>query len=174
MVFSDEAYYDYIEEENYPSMVELVKEGKNVIVSKTLSKIYGLAGIRIGYLIAKPEIAKMLSDRMVANLNMLAIDAAKAALEDEDFYKFSLEKNLQARKMIETTLRELKLEYLPSQANFVFFDSKQPVSSLAEKLMSKSIIVGRPFPPFDNWCRISTGTIEEVSIFNDAMISIYG
>ncbi|MCH7408588.1 histidinol-phosphate aminotransferase family protein [Belliella sp. DSM 111904] len=174
MVFSDEAYYDYIEEESYPSMVELVKEGKNVIVSKTLSKIYGLAGIRIGYLIAKPEIAKKLSDRMVANLNIMAIEAAMAALEDQEFYKFSLEKNHQARKLIEANLDHLNLDYLPSQANFVFFNAQQPVSSLAKKLLDKNVIVGRPFPPYDNWCRISTGTIEEVNTFNQALTSIYG
>lgn len=173
MVFSDEAYYDYIEDPNYPSMVELVKKGNNVIVSKTLSKIYGLAGIRIGYLIAKPEIAADLSNRVVANLNIMAIEAAKAALSDNEFYQFSLQKNIEARKSIETTLDHLGLEYLPSQANFVFFDAKQDVVQLAEKMREKGVIIGRPFPPFNEWCRISTGTMEEVSFFNKAITELY-
>ncbi len=169
MIFSDEAYYDYIEDPEYPSMIELVKKGENVIVSKTLSKVYGLAGIRMGYLIAKPEIAKKLKERVVANTNIMAIEAGKAALKDEEFYKFSLAKNLECRKMIESNLDELGLEYLPSQANFVFFNAKQDVSNLAVKMLEKGVIIGRPFPPMNNWCRISTGTVEEVAFFNQAL-----
>lgn len=174
MVFSDEAYYDYIEDPNYPSMVELVKQGKNIIVSRTLSKVYGLAGIRIGYMVARPDIAQKLNERVVANTNIMAIEAGKAALQDRDFYNFSLQKNLEARKMIESTLDQLGLEYLPSQANFVFFDAKQDVKKLAEKMLAKGVIIGRPFPPFDNWCRISTGTLEEVAFFNKALIETLG
>lgn len=174
MVFSDEAYYDYIEDPNYPSMVELVKQGKNVIVSRTLSKVYGLAGIRIGYLVARPDIAQKLNERVVANTNIMAIEAGKAALQDHEFYNFSLQKNLEARKMIESTLDQLGFEYLPSQANFVFFHAKQDVRKLAEKMLAKGVIIGRPFPPFDDWCRISTGTLEEVAFFNKALTEILG
>lgn len=174
MVFSDEAYYDYIEDPNYPSMVELVKQGKNIIVSRTLSKVYGLAGIRIGYMVARPDIAQKLNERVVANTNIMAIEAGKAALQDQDFYNFSLQKNLEARKMIESTLDQLGLEYLPSQANFVFFHAKQDVKKLAEKMLVKGVIIGRPFPPFDDWCRISTGTLEEVAFFNKALIETLG
>lgn len=174
MVFSDEAYYDYIEDPNYPSMVELVKKGKNVIVSRTLSKVYGLAGIRLGYLVAKPDVAAKLNERVVANTNIMAIEAGKAALKEEEFYRFSLAKNLEARKMIEDTLDQLELEYLPSQANFVFFNSNEDVRGLAEKMLTKGVIIGRPFPPFDNWCRISTGTLEEVAFFNKALLETLG
>lgn len=174
MIFSDEAYYDYIEDPDYPSMVELVKKGENVIVSKTLSKVYGLAGIRLGYLVAKPEIAQKLKERVVANTNIMAIEAGKAALNDEEFYKFSLAKNLECRKMIESNLDDLGLEYIPSQANFVFFHAKQDVSNLAKKMLDKGIIIGRPFPPMDDWCRISTGTVEEVAFFNQALKEVLG
>ncbi|GHB28730.1 pyridoxal phosphate-dependent aminotransferase [Mongoliitalea lutea] len=174
MLFSDEAYCDYIEDPNYPSMVELVKKGKNVIVSKTLSKVYGLAGIRLGYLVARPDIAEKLSERVVANTNIMAIEAGKAALDDQEFYQFSLKKNLECRKLIENTLDQLGLEYLPSQANFVFFHAKRDVSKLADEFMKKGIIIGRPFPPLNDWCRISTGTVEEVQLFNQAALEILG
>lgn len=174
MLFSDEAYCDYIEDANYPSMVELVKKGKNVIVSKTLSKVYGLAGIRLGYLVARPDIAEKLSERVVANTNIMAIEAGKAALDDQEFYSFSLKKNLECRKLIERTLDQLNLHYLPSQANFVFFHAKQDVNKLAEKFLAKGIIIGRPFPPLNDWCRISTGTVEEVNAFNQAALEIFG
>ncbi|MBW3468001.1 pyridoxal phosphate-dependent aminotransferase [Arthrospiribacter ruber] len=168
VIFSDEAYYDYIEDPDYPSMIELVKKGENVIVSKTLSKVYGLAGIRMGYLVAKPELAKKLRERVVANTNIMAIEAGKAALKDEEFYKFSLAKNLECRKMIEATLDDLGFEYIPSQANFVFFNAKEDVSELAQKMLAKGVIIGRPFPPMNEWCRVSTGTVEEVAFFNQA------
>ena len=96
IVFSDEAYYDFIETPNYPSMIEAVKKGDNVIVSKTFSKVYGMAGLRVGYLIAKPEIASQIRKNIVAMSNVLAIEAAKEALDDKSFYNFSLSKNKEA------------------------------------------------------------------------------
>jgi histidinol-phosphate aminotransferase len=174
VVFSDEAYYDYITEPNYPSMVELVKKGHDVVVSRTLSKVYGLAGIRMGYLIAKPDLAKKLKDRVVANTNIMAIEAGKAALADADFYKFALQKNEEAKAMIIATLNELKLPYLPSHANFVFFQSGKDVSELGKLMAEKGFIIGRPFPPLNDWCRVSTGTIEEIALYNQAIKEVLG
>ncbi|MBN3582408.1 histidinol-phosphate aminotransferase family protein [Algoriphagus aestuarii] len=174
IVFSDEAYYDYITEPNYPSMVELVKEGKNVIVSKTFSKVYGLAGIRLGYLIAKPEIASKLSERVVANTNIMAIEAGKAALMDDEFYNFSVNKAKEAKAMIISTLDELKLPYLKSHTNFVFFHTGRDITELNKQMASKGFIIGRPFPPLNDWCRISTGTIDEVQQYNQAIKEVLG
>ncbi|MFN3759880.1 MAG: pyridoxal phosphate-dependent aminotransferase [Algoriphagus aquaeductus] len=174
VVFSDEAYYDYITEPNYPSMVELVKKGHDVVVSRTLSKVYGLAGIRMGYLIAKPELATKLKDRVVANTNIMAIEAGKAALQDKEFYKFSLQKNAEAKSLLCKTLDELKFPYLESHANFVFFQSGKDVSELGKTMAQKGFIIGRPFPPLNDWCRISTGTIEEVQLYNQAIKEVLG
>jgi histidinol-phosphate aminotransferase len=174
ILFSDEAYYDYIEEPNYPSMVELVKKGKNVIVSKTLSKVYGIAGIRLGYLIAKPELAAKISERVVANTNIMAIEAGKAALRDDEFYAFSLKKNKEAKQLMINTLDSLKLTYTESHANFVFFHLGTDVKTFAKDMLTKGVIVGRPFPPLEDWCRISTGTIEEVQRFNQALLEMRG
>ena len=79
-------------------MISAVKKGDNVIVSKTFSKVYGMAGLRIGYLVAKPEIANKIRKNVVAMSNVLAIEAAKEALKDEGFYQFSLSKNKEAKK----------------------------------------------------------------------------
>jgi histidinol-phosphate aminotransferase len=168
-IFSDEAYYDFIEDRNYPSMVSLVKEGKNIIVSKTFSKVYGLAGLRIGYMVAKPEIAASLRKNIIAFTNVLAIEAAKNALDDQEFYDFSLNKTLEAKKIILEGLDDLNLEYAPSNTNFIFFKSGRNIENLQQQMLAKGIMVGRPFPPFDDWCRISTGTLEEVIQFNDAL-----
>lgn len=174
VVFSDEAYYDYITEPNYPSMVELVKKGHDVIVSRTLSKVYGLAGIRMGYLIARPALAQKLKDRVVANTNILAIEAGKAALADKEFYQFSLQKNAEAKALLTQTLDELKLPYLESHANFVFFQSGKDAAELGKTMAQKGFIIGRPFPPLNDWCRISTGTIEEVTLYNQAIKEVLG
>ena len=174
VVFSDEAYSDYITEPNYPSMVQLVKKGMDVVVSRTLSKVYGLAGIRVGYLIARPELATKLRARVVADTNIMAIEAGKAALLDQDFYRFSLQKNNEAKAILTQALDELKLPYLPSHANFVFFQSGRDIKQLNAEMAKKGIGVGRPFPPLNDWCRISTGTLEEMQLCVKALKEVLG
>ena len=169
VVFADEAYFDYVTEPGYPSMTELVKEGMNVIVSRTFSKVYGLAGIRIGYLVARPDIAARLRKNVMANLSMPAIHAATAALEDEEFYRFSLKKNEEAKTAIYKTLDRLGMKYAPSHANFVFFQTGRPVQEFNKAMADKGVIVGRAFPPLLDWCRVSTGTEEEVGRFVRAL-----
>jgi histidinol-phosphate aminotransferase len=173
IVFSDEAYYDFIEDPDYPSMDFLVRKGENVIVSKTFSKVYGLAGTRIGYLIAKPSIAAEIRKNLVAMSNVLAIAAAEAALEDQEFYHFSLKKTKESKMRIYDLLNYLGLAYVPSSTNFVFFESKRDIRELGPELLELGVRVGRPFPPFYDWCRISTGTDEEIDRFVNAMLKSY-
>ncbi len=169
VVFSDEAYYDFITEPDYPSMVELVKEGSNVIVSKTFSKVYGMAGLRIGYLVTRPDIASRLKNSVMARTNILAIAAAKEALKDDEFYKFSILQAAEGKKNIYKTLDNLGLEYIKSHTNFVFFKSGRPIDALIEDMKKENVQIGRPFPPFYEWARISTGKIEEVEQFAKAL-----
>jgi histidinol-phosphate aminotransferase len=174
MIFSDEAYYDYITEPYYPSMVELVKQDRNIIVSRTFSKVYGMAGLRIGYLIAKPDIATKLKAGVMAMTNTLAIEAAKEALRDDDFYKFSILKNAEAKAQIYKTLDELKLKYIKSHTNFVFFRTGRPIAELNEAMRRENVLIGRPFPPLLKWARISTGTLEQVDLFGKALKKVMG
>lgn len=174
IIFSDEAYYDYIEEPAYPSMVSMVKEGRDVIVSRTFSKVYGLAGLRIGYLIAKPELAQKIRKNIVAFSNVLAIAAATESLSDNEFYDFSLQQNKKAKKLITDTLDGLNLTYLPSHTNFVFFKSGRGIRELGTQMLARGVRIGRPFPPFEDWCRISTGTLEEVTAFTRGLKEVLG
>ncbi len=169
MVFSDEAYYDFITEPDYPSMVELVKENMNVIVSKTFSKVYGMAGLRIGYLVARPDIAKRLQKNIMAFTNVLAIEAAKEALVDDEFYKFSIAKNVEAKNAIYKTLNDLGLEYIESHTNFVFFKTGRPIDEMMTEMEKENVLIGRPFPPFYEWARISTGTMEDMKLFDKGL-----
>ena len=169
VIFSDEAYYDFITETDYPSMVELVKGGSNVIVSKTFSKVYGMAGLRIGYLVTRPDIATRLKNSVMARTNILAIAAAKEALKDDEFYKFSILKSAEGKKLIYNTLDDLGLEYIKSHTNFVFFKSGRHINDLMADMKKENILIGRPFPPFYEWARVSTGKIEEVEQFSKAL-----
>lgn len=173
VVFSDEAYYEYIEDPNYPSMVDLVKKGENVVVSKTFSKVFGMAGMRIGYLIAKPELAQILRRNIVAMSNVYAIEGAKEALLDHEFPQFSIQKNKEAKAIIYNVLDHLELPYIKSSTNFIFFKSGKPIKELGAQMLDKGIMVGRAFPPFYDWCRISTGTLEETQLFAQSLISLY-
>ena len=173
IVFSDEAYYDFIETPNYPSLVDAVKRGDNVIVSKTFSKVYGMAGLRVGYLIAKPDLAAQIRKNIVAMSNILAIEAAKEALQDDSFYQFSLEKNREAKARIYKLLDHLNLDYVTSHTNFIFFHSKKDIRELGPAMLKKGVRIGRPFPPFYDWCRVSSGTLEEVDIFIKGMLEVY-
>ncbi|MBT8235497.1 MAG: histidinol-phosphate aminotransferase family protein [Bacteroidia bacterium] len=174
VIFSDEAYYDFIMEPDYPSMITLVKKGKNVVVSKTFSKVYGLAGLRIGYLIARPDIATRLKNAIMAMSNVLAIEAAKEALRDDEFYTYSLLQNTKAKKLIYSTLEELDLPYIKSHTNFIFFRSGRSIHELIPAMRDEGVLIGRPFPPKLDWARISTGTLEETELFNRALTKILG
>ena len=155
-------------------MVELVKEDKNVIVSKTFSKVYGMAGIRIGFLVARPDIASRLKSSIMAMTNVLAIAAAQEALSDDEFYKFSITKNMEGKNQIYDTLDALELEYIKSHTNFVFFKSGRHISKLSKAMADEGVLIGRPFPPLYDWARISTGTTEEVTQFCAALKRVYG
>jgi len=167
-VFVDEAYFEYVDQP-YPSLIELVKEEKNVIVSRTFSKVYGLAGVRMGYLIARPDIADRIRQKRMSMLNVLAINAAKAVLKDEEFYQASLANNAKGKQLIYDTLDDLKLKYVPSSTNFVFFQTGRDIEKVIPAMLEHRVRVGRPFPPLRDWCRISTGAIEDVRLFTKGL-----
>ena len=181
LVFCDEAYYDYINEPDYPSMDYLVRQGKDIIISRTFSKVFGMAGLRIGYMVLKPKLADKLfgeyspygRNKIMAQTNVLAVAAAIEALNDEDFYAFSLRKANEEKDKIYKLLDHLGLKYVESSTNFVFFESKRHIDDLSKEMLAKGVRVGRPFPPFYDWCRISTGTSQEVDRFVSAMLDIY-
>ncbi|MEN0049734.1 MAG: histidinol-phosphate transaminase [Bacteroidota bacterium] len=169
MVFSDEAYYDYVTDKNYPSMVGLVREGYNVIVSKTFSKVYGFAGVRVGYLVARPDIINRLRPKVMSYVNMMGVYGAAAALDDQEFYDYSLEMNDKARKHIYSVCDDLNLEYVPSHANFVFIKTGRDVRTFAAQMKEQNVLVGRPFEPLTNWCRVSTSTMEDMAAWEQAI-----
>ena len=165
LVFVDEAYKEYVMDRGYRSMVDLVKEGLNVMVTRTFSKIHALAGIRVGYGVAKPEIISKLEPLITGTVNILGLRAAMASLQDEAFQEMSRSKNLEAKEMVYEVLEQTGKKYAVSEGNFIFFRTGISIKEFQEKMKSKGILVGRPFPPFDNWCRLSMAKPNEMRKF---------
>jgi histidinol-phosphate aminotransferase len=132
-----------------------------------------MAGVRVGYLIAKPEIVEMLKPRVMSYINMMGVYGAMAALDDEKFHQFSLKKNDESKEYIYQISNELGMRYVPSSTNFVFVKTGVDINELLPKMMDQGVMVGRPFPPLMDWCRISTGTMKEMDQWGQAMRKIF-
>jgi histidinol-phosphate aminotransferase len=167
LVFVDEAYHEYVRDRRYKSLVDMVKAGKNVLVSRTASKIHGLAGMRIGFGMAKPEIVSALEPNMTAMSlnNIVGLRAALASYQDIDHQAFCLRKNNEARKVVTDLLDEMGRRYAPSETNFIFFHTGKPIKEFQAEMEKRGVRVGRPFPPYLDWCRLSLVKPEQMSLF---------
>jgi histidinol-phosphate aminotransferase len=167
----DEAYMDFATEPGIGSVADLVRSGHNVVVLRTFSKLHGMAGMRMGYAVAAPATARALRQARMTYPNLLAVRAARASLDDQEFLSGTRRRILASRTRITTQLAQLKLRYAQPQTNFVFFDTGMPVAAFAQQMKARDILVGRPFPPFDSWCRVTIGTEPEVDSFLAALRS---
>ncbi len=171
IVVFDEAYYEFVNRDDYPQTLPWVKEGRNVIILRTLSKIYGLAGLRLGYAIAKEELIWSLNQvRQVFNTSRLAQIGAVAALRDEEHVRKTLELNRKGQEYLYSELSKLGLFYIPSQANFVLVDLKVDATTIFDKLMREGIIV-RPMGGYElpTCIRVTVGTSDQNRKFIDAL-----
>lgn len=172
MVLVDEAYTEF---EQLTTLADMAINNKNIVVAKTFSKIYGLAGARIGYAIAHADtIVKLANLQPWPNVSVSAVTAmaAMAALKDEAFVKDCRAKNKAAREMCYKLFSEMKLEYISSAASFILFNINSIGGRYAKEMQSKNIYV--QYRDFWNgkWSRVSMGTLEEVKMFCDALKSI--
>lgn len=171
-VFVDEAYLEYTADFPRNSMIELVQKGENVIISRTFSKIYGMAGMRVGYGLAKTELATKLRNFRMTWLNPVSMRAALASYEDQEFVAQSKAKNTQIRKEFLSTLDGMKLRYAPTEGNFVWVHVGPGKSDLGDKLRAQNILLGNPRPPEAEWVRITIGTREEMAVFAKALQAV--
>lgn len=161
-VLLDEAYTDY---EDTPSMAHLINSTPNLIIAKTFSKVYGMAGARVGYLLAQPEQIKALNELQAwanAGPSAVSMKGALAAMEDESFANFCKVENREARRIFCEGLQSLGIEFIPSVTSFVYFNSAGYPKPVAAYLQSKKIIGARSFEENSPWLRISIGTREEM------------
>jgi len=165
----DEAYNELTDHPAQNSMIDLVKAGRNVIVSRTFSKIYGLAGMRIGYALSTPANAERINGNiMTIDLATAALAAAIASLNDEAFMAFSKNRILEARGMILDAARKADLPVLPSQANFVFVRVPD-ADALKARMAERGIIIRGAYGKWHEWSRVSTGKIEDVRRYAAAL-----
>jgi histidinol-phosphate aminotransferase len=167
----DEAYMDFATGE-VESVADLVKSGRRVVVLRTFSKIHGMAGLRCGYAITRPDIAAELAATRMTTPNIFAVRAARASLDDPGFRADCRRRILASRMRITTELTRLKLRYAEPNGNFVFFDTGMPLKRFTDLMRERHILVGRRFPPYENWCRITIGTEPEVSAFLSALPAV--
>ena len=142
VVVIDEAYYEYVRDAEYPDSLRYVREGRPVVVLRTFSKIYGLAGLRVGYGITTPEITGYVNRvRPPFNVNSLAQEAAKAALLDEEHVAKSRAMNEAEMNFLDEGLRKLGFTTIPTQANFIYFDVGLDGAAMYDALLREGVIV---------------------------------
>jgi histidinol-phosphate aminotransferase len=174
LVVFDEAYYEYVTAEDYPETIEYVKEGRNVVVLRTFSKIHGLAGLRIGYGVAPGHIAQLVHRvREPFNVNSAAQVAALAALDDDEHVTKSRDLNETGKAWLYQELTKLRLEYVPSQTNFIFIDLKRDSQEVYHGLLDRGVIArsGGVFG-CPTWLRVTIGTAEENRRFIEALAEV--
>jgi histidinol-phosphate aminotransferase len=166
-VFIDEAYLELLEKPETQTAVGLVREGYDVIISRTFSKIHGMAGLRIGYMVAKPERVKMIQDlvRTEMGISVTSLEGALASLNDVEFQDYTRTNNMKNRDYVFGELKKAGLSPIPSYTSFILFPIKMPTQDLLAKMFEKGVgirgyeIHGSPY------ARVSMGTMDELKLF---------
>jgi len=173
MILVDEAYFHYADSPDYQSMIPLVKDHPNLIVTRTFSKIYGMAGLRCGYCVAqKDTIDRMRPHQMWDSVNCMALAAASASLDDADQVTNGQRLNGEAKSFVTSELNKMGYKSIPSQANFIMFDCKRPVMPLIQALKQRKVHVGRLFPALPNYMRLTIGKKSEMETFLTAFRAV--
>jgi histidinol-phosphate aminotransferase len=164
VILIDEAYHDYVMDPSYETAIPLIAENHNVIVSRTMSKLHGMAGLRLGYAIGHPDVlARLARWSMPYNGNALAVAAACVSVEDSAQIERERRRNAEALRFTTEFFREAGLSLTDSQANFVWVHLNGPAKEFRDSCEKQGILVGRDFPPFEKThCRISIGTMDEM------------
>ncbi|MEK7799156.1 MAG: histidinol-phosphate transaminase [Acidobacteriota bacterium] len=166
MILVDEAYHHFVEDPRYASASEWIGRVPNLLVVRTFSKIYGLAGMRLGYGVGTKEtIAAMRPHQIWSNANAAVLEAALASLEDPGLVPRYRRAMNGARRWLCSELEKDGRAFIPSQANFVMIDIGADVEPVIAALRARDILVGRKFPSLPNWLRVSIGTPEEMRTF---------
>jgi histidinol-phosphate aminotransferase len=174
VVVVDEAYCEYVDEPDYPDSLKWLAEFPNLIVTRTFSKAYGLAGLRVGYAVSSAEIADLLNRvRQPFNVNSLGLVAAAAALEDGKHLHRSADLNRAGLKQLGAAFETRRLAFIPSVGNFLTVDLGRPAAPVYEALLRRGVIV-RPVANYGlpNHLRVTVGTTEQNSIFLRALDAV--
>lgn len=173
-VVVDEAYFHYATSPDYETVIPLVATHPNLIVARTFSKIYAMAGIRAGYAIAQAgTIEKLRKQQQWDTMNVVALAGAKASLADPDHVALASKHNFQTKAWLENELRNAGYTMLPSEANFVMIDVRRDVKPMIGLMRAEGVHVGRVFPAMPEYMRVTIGTPEEMERFMTAFRGLY-
>jgi len=170
VVLVDEAYIHFTD---MPSALDFVKDGKDVIVLRTFSKIYGMAGIRCGLVIARPDLMKQLSQRGLWNfMPITAVAAASASLKDSSIVAERRRINATIRQQTFQFLDHNGFTYIPSESNCFMVDTKRPGKEVRDAMAKENVLIGRVWPIMPTWVRITVGTQPEMDKFQAAFLKV--
>ena len=173
LIVVDEAYFDFVDDPRYSSAIEFIPAHPNVVVARTFSKIYGMAGMRLGYAIgAKEQIARLAAELLQDNGNAAVLQAALASLADDEHVDTCRAQLNFTRKLLCSELTADSRPFIPSQANFVMLDLGTDVKPIIEQFRARNIFVGRQFPAMPNFLRVTIGTNPETEAFLNALRDI--
>ena len=169
IILVDEAYYHYADSPDYESVIPLIKDYPNLIVARTFSKIYGMAGLRCGYCVAQKEsIDRLRPHQMWDSVNIMALAAAVASLSDPEQVTHGRRLNSEAKTYVTNELDAMGYKQIPSQANFIMIDLKRRVVPLIQAMKQRNVQVGRLFPALPNYMRVTIGKRAEMEAFLSA------
>ncbi|HEY7404547.1 MAG TPA: aminotransferase class I/II-fold pyridoxal phosphate-dependent enzyme [Candidatus Angelobacter sp.] len=166
-VLMDEAYHDFVPvSADYISFLQTPVDMDRVIVARTFSKIYGMAGLRLGYGVASARTIDLLArHKLEDSTNILALRAGLTSLGQDDEHKAAVQRNADDRDEFLRQAASRKLHAIPSWTNFVMINTNRPVRTVIDYFRSSNIRIGRPFPPMDSFARISLGTPDQMKAF---------
>ncbi len=170
VILVDEAYHHFVDNPKYASAFDWMGKVPNLMIARTFSKVYGMAGMRLGYAVARPELIRAMGPHKLWNgANTAVLEAALVSLEDQAHVADQKRKLNGTRQWLCKELEKDGRAYIPSEANFVMIDVGGDVQPLIRKFQEKRILVGRKFPSMGKWLRISIGTPKEMESFVEAL-----
>ncbi len=174
VLLADEAYIHFVETSDVKSAMPYVRQGKDVIVARTFSKIYGMAGLRVGFAAAKPAIIEKLSRLSMNVVSIVSARGVVAALKDRESIVPARRATLaKTRRDLCGWLRERNVKYIEPHANFVMIDCGRNAREFIGGMPKLGVAPGRPFPPLDNMLRVTIGTDPEMAKFRDVFWKVY-
>ena len=173
-VLIDEAYHEYVEHPAYRSAVPLALDNPRVVVARTFSKVYGMAGLRVGYAVGHHQALSAMSPYLSGfRHSILSMNAALAALDGQDRVAAGRRQNHEARALTTTAFRQAGYRVVDSEANFVMVDVRRDIRAFQQACRSRGVEIARPFPPLLTWARITIGTMDEMrhawGVFKEAL-----
>jgi histidinol-phosphate aminotransferase len=170
----DEAYFHFVEEPDVESALEYVRQGKDVIVARTYSKIYGMAGLRVGYVAARPDTIERIHPLRMNIISIVSARAVVAALGRQKSILSDRRASLaKTRRELCGWLKDQNVKFIEPHANFLMIDCQRNAREFIAKMPPLGVAPGRPFPPLDNLLRVTIGTDQEMAKFRDVFWKVY-